>query len=159
MAVLNQDKLEKDLRKYLKIFAETYCKEASKELTKTAKNAIQQFYKDYTPNIYDRTEDLKNNSYKPYYHYNGRTFYGGVRITSENMSPYQPSSQSPTDPFEVASFAWNGWHGHPIRCIYTTPPIQIVKEKKEDKKFLEELKSKATKEAQKQNYEILLRNN
>ena len=83
MAVFDEVGLKKDLEKYLYTFADAYCREARYEITKMAKNAIEQFYKDYGPNngepwFYKRTDDLKDNSYKPYYHNNGKRIYGGV---------------------------------------------------------------------------------
>lgn len=153
--VFNQKDLEDDIQKYLYTFADAYCRDARVEITKMAKYAIEQFYQDYTPNYYDRTDDLKNNSYTPYYHNNGKAIYGGVRINSEKMKPYQPGTKSETDPFEVASFAWHGWHGDPIRGIYTTPPLNMVKEMMKESNFLNKIQTNAERVATSQEYSIL----
>ena len=75
--------LEEDILKYMKTFSKAYAKEGSKQITKKAQSCIEMFYRDYTPKYYDRTYDLKNNSYVPYYHDNGKAYYGGVRITAD----------------------------------------------------------------------------
>ena len=154
MAV-DQKALIKDLKKYMYTFADEYCHEAATEITKIAKYAIEQFYNDYSPDYYDRTYDLRENSYSRYYHNNGRAIYGGVRINSEKMQPYNRGSKWETNPFEVASFAWHGWHGNPIRNIYTTPPLDIVKEGASKQEFLNKLREKAENVAKNQEYSIL----
>lgn len=144
-----------EITRYVKIYAYTYCKEAEKELTKTAEYAIDKFYNEYTPKYYDRTYDFRNNSVVPYFHDNGRKFYGGVKISGENMRPYQEGTKSETDPFEVVEFATHGWHGHPIRNIYYSPTIsEIIEEKVNDQKFHNDLNKKAKKVANAQSYNI-----
>lgn len=165
MAYLNQKLLREDIEKYLRVFAETYCKKGEANITKLAHYAMQEFYRDYTPKYYDRTYDLydpkkkhkqSNGSVIPYYHNNGDAIYGGVKISSENMSLYQPFSANPTDPFEVASFAWNGWHGHPLRDIYMSPtPLEIVRKMMNKKRFLYEMRIAAERVATSQKYSIL----
>lgn len=155
------NELYKDCETYLKTYARAYCREAKKELTKTAKYAIQQFYNDYTPRYYVRTNNLLRRSYKSYYKDNGRQVYGGVYITSENMfENYDGVSAN-----YVMEAGWSGWHGMKgsdyinnwelipnIRPIYTEPPINIVKDKKDDEKFQEKLSKKADKIARSQGY-------
>lgn len=160
MAVFDEVGLKKDLEKYLYTFADAYCREARYEITKMAKNAIEQFYKDYGPNngepwFYKRTDDLKDNSYKPYYHNNGKRIYGGVRITSEDMSPYNRGTKSETDPFEVAKFAYDGWHGHPAINIHTTPPLEMIRENMKNEQFLHRINKNAERVALEQDYEYL----
>lgn len=155
MAVLNQKLLEQDVEKYLRTFAKVYCRNAQVEATKMAKYAIKQFYKDYKPDYYDRTFDLRDNSYSPYYHDNGMRIYGGVRINSDNMQPYNRGTKYETDPFEVADVAWHGWHGVPIRGIYTTPPLDIVKQMMAEENFLYKIRNNAESAAKSQSYTYL----
>lgn len=151
-----RNKIKKEVRDYTEKYCVAYCQKAADEITEFAKSAIYQFYNDYTPSIYDRTYDLRDNSYKRYYHNNGHgKYYGGVRITSEDMSTYQPGTVYETDPFEVVTAAYNGWHGDPIRNIYTTPPLEIIREKMKDKKFLNSIEEYAINMAAKGNYEII----
>ena len=145
MAYLNQEKLREDIEKYTMTIAKTYCREGMYEITKMAHYAMNKFYADYNPKIYDRTfdlfnpkkHDLSNGSVIPYYHNNRERIYGGVRISSRNMSPYQPFSKNPTDPSDVAWFAWHGYHGHPLRGISMSPsPLEIVRKMMEKEQFL-----------------------
>lgn len=154
---INDKELQKDINKYLKTFAETYCKQAAKEITEMAKDSIQKFYDNYTPKYYNRTDDLLNNSYSPYYHNNGRNVYGGVRISSANMQPYKGVGISA---YEIASSAWRqGLHGFEERDknnrIHTFPPIAMVQMGMGDKKFLDRLQNNASSVAEKQHYSIL----
>lgn len=155
----NEKDLKKDIDKWMRIYAETYCKQAEKEITRMAKNAIERFYQDYAPNkgkpwYYNRTEDLLNNSYSPYYHNNGKRIYGGVRISSAKMQPYKGAGISQ---FEIASTAWleglHGFRGHnPSDGILTFPPIDMVLSEMQNRNFLDRLIKNASDTARKQNY-------
>lgn len=153
-----ENEIEKDLKKWVKTYAEAYCRKAAIELTKTAKYAIQKFYDDYKPRYYDRTFDLKYNSYALYYHNNGKKIYGGVRISADKMQDYKNG----TSANDVVGWTWfegrHGFLGHDIDYpIYTYPPINIVREKCDNPIFLKELTNYATKEAKKQSYSILFK--
>ena len=155
--MIDERQLQKDIKLYLKTFAETYCKQAEKEITEMAKDAIQRFYDNYTPKYYNRTDDLLNNSYSPYYHNNGKAIYGGVRISSHNMQPYKGAGISE---YEIASSAWRkGLHGFENRDknnrIYSFPPITMVEIGMGNKKFLDRLQTNAENVAEKQQYSIL----
>lgn len=152
--MVNNKELQKDISKYLKTYAEAYCKQAAKEITEMASEAIQKFYDDYTPNYYNRTDDLLNNSYSPYYHNNGKAIYGGVRISSANMQPYKGAGISQ---YEIASSAWRqGLHGFEQRDkdnrIHTFPPIVMVQIGMGNKKFLDRLNDVGSEAAKKQTY-------
>lgn len=163
---INERELQKDINKYLKTFAETYCKQASKEITKMAENAINKFYDDYCPIYYDRTFDLLHNSYSPYYHNNGRNVYGGVRISSERMQDYKNSwsdfsNWKTTSAYDVASWTWKaGYHGYEDgdsrRPIHTFPPIAMVQMEMGNKSFLNRLQKNASSVAEKQQYSFLM---
>ena len=153
---MNNAKIRSDILKYMETYAKTYCKEASRLLTEKAEEATSKFYNDYTPEYYIRTNDFKDNSYESYYHNNGKRVYGGVRLGSKNMSDYEGASA-----FEVASLAWNGWHGDPtgynghFSPIRTEPPIEIVKDYFYSDEFRQKLKQAATTTANNQKYSVL----
>lgn len=164
MAYLNQAKLKEDIEKYMTTTAEVYCREGMYEITKMAHYAMAKFYADYKPKYYDRTYDLfdpkkhelSNGSVIPYYHNNGKRIYGGVRISSENMSLYQPYSKSPTNPADVAWFAWHGYHGHPLRDIsMSVSPLDIVRKMMKKEQFLKKIANAALDAAKKQKYNYL----
>lgn len=154
-----EKEIRKEIKDYLRTFAITYAKEAAKGLTETAAYAIAEFYKDYTPRYYDRTEDLLNNSYRYYYKDNGRRVYGGVRIDAEKMSPYMNNwNGGSTAPEIIAESAWvHGWHGHSNVGIspMKPTPLEIVMEKMIDEKFLSDLNKKATQAANSKSYKHL----
>ena len=156
--------LEDDIIKYMRTFSKAYAKEGSKQITKKAQSCIEMFYRDYTPKYYDRTYDLKNNSYVPYYHDNGKSFYGGVRITADYMRPYYSGgimSHTYTDPLTVAQLAWHGWHGDPTGYngrfdpIRTTPPLDVLTGFVHNETFLDLMYKYAEKKATKQKYKYL----
>lgn len=123
----NEQALIQDCELYLKTYATTVAKAARDEGMKQARLAIEQFYSSYSPDYYDRTLDLLNNSYQPYYHDNGRTVYGGVRITGDAMQPYKSGLFGEV----VADFTWTkGYHGYlnhdPNQAIYTFPPLSML---------------------------------
>ena len=156
--------LKKDIRKYLKTYAETYAKESSRQITIKAKSCIERFYSDYKPIYYDRTFDLLNNSYMPYYKNNGKAFYGGVRVTSDSMSPYYSGgimSHTYTDPIVIAQLGWHGWHGDPtgyngrFNPIHTTPPLDMLMDFASNSSFINIIENYAEKNALKQTYKYL----
>ena len=156
--------LEEDILKYMKTFSKEYAKEGSKQITKKAQSCIEMFYRDYTPKYYDRTYDLKNNSYVPYYHDNGKAYYGGVRITADFMSPYYSGgimNHTYTEPITIAQLAWHGWHGDPtgynghFEPIRTTPPLDVLTDFVNNKSFLDLMYKHADNVATKQKYKYL----
>lgn len=164
MAYLNQKALYEDLEKYLHAFGEAYCREAQIEITKMAKYAIEQFYEDYEPDYYVRTNNLLKRSYEPYYHNNGKRIYGGVKITSKNMF----ENYDGVDAAYVADAGWHGWHGMKgsdymnnwglipnIRPIYTTAPLDIVRKMMSEKSFLDKIRNKAEDMAKLKRYSVL----
>ena len=165
MAVkVNTKGLEEDILKYMKTFSEAYAKEGSKQITKKAKSCIEMFYSDYTPKYYVRTYDLKNNSYVPYLHNNGKAYYGGVRITADFMSPYYSGgimSHAYTEPITVAQLAWHGWHGDPtgyngrFEPIRTTSPLEVLIDFVNNESFQNIIYNYAEKKASKQKYKFL----
>ncbi|WP_346961244.1 hypothetical protein [Clostridium sp.] len=156
MAEINENLLREDIRKYLRTFAESYCRDAEREITKMAKYAIENFYSDYSPIYYDRTFDLRDNSYESYYKDNGSIVYGGVRIYSDKMRDYKSSNA-----FEVANLGWHGWHGDKdgykghFSPIYTRPPIAMVRQWMNNRNFLYTITKKAESKAKKQNYNYI----
>ena len=66
--------LYKDLKKYTMAFSREYVQVGADELTREAQNAMNMFYGDYSPIYYNRTDDLRSNSYSKYIHNNGRYY-------------------------------------------------------------------------------------
>lgn len=172
-----EKELKEDIEKMFKAGCSAYCEKAADELTETAKVAIKQFYDDYEPKYYKRTENLLKNSYKRYYKNHGRRFEGGVYIGAKNMNPYKEG----ISPEYIVEAGWSGWHGLKgedilggwgtegsewgngegfisrgrVRPIYTTPPISIVDKKMKDKKFLDDLEEATNEAMHSQSYKHL----
>ena len=153
--------VREEVKEYLRTYAYEFCGWAAQELTKTAEYAIEEFYKDYTPTFYDRTENIRN-SIRLYFHDNGRRVYGGVRISDKEMEPYYQYPKKELferDPFLVLESVWEGgWHG--IYGMHTEgrmdpAPIEIVREKMNDQSFISKLDKAAKKMANSKTYEYL----
>lgn len=157
--------LRRDVEKYLKTYAKESSKYASKKLTEKAQYCMKYFYDDYSPKYYNRTYDLRDNSYSPYIHNNGNVYYGGVKISSDNMSPYYSSfskvnTSDYTDPIIIARLGWNGYHGNfePVfePAYDTTPtPLEILKEYFYSNEFYNDVQGYASRKAKEQNYKYL----
>lgn len=135
---IDMQALEADVWKYMKTYARTFAKEASYAAVGYAKEAVDQFYNNYTPLSYRRTYNLQRGSYasKRYYHENGNRIYGGVRISSEKMKPYikyEHGKKVEIDPAPVMRAAWReGEHGYRFHAQTDRPtPVDIVKDKLE----------------------------
>ena len=116
----NTPAARRDIKLCSQIFATTAGKMAADEGVKIAKQAIEIFYSSYSPSIYRRTDNLKNNSYERYYKNNGNKVYGGVIISSNKMAEYQYGTWSAA---KVVSSTWaGGTHGN----IHTYPPLSIA---------------------------------
>ena len=122
------------------------------------------FYNDYRPKYYDRTFDLLRNSYIPYLHNNGTTYYGGVRITSDLMSPYISGSymgHASTDPYIIAQLGWHGWHGDPTGYngrfdpIRTTSPLDVLTNFVYSGNLVDTISKYADKKAREETYQYL----
>lgn len=150
--------LEKDLEKWIKVYSTEFCKEAADKITDKAKDAIRRFYEEYTPEYYNRTDDLLENSYSRYYHNNGKKVYGGVRLHSLNMQPYKNAGITQG---EIAMSAWElGVHGFrygdPVEKIYTTPPLYVLRQYINSDELLNHLSSHALSKAKEQKYDSFI---
>lgn len=162
-AKINKDvmkNIRNDVEKYLKTYAKESSKYAAKKLTEKAQYCMEYFYNDYSPKYYDRTYDLRDNSYSLYIHNNGNVYYGGVKISSDNMSPYYSSfskvnTSDYTDPIIIAQLGWNGYHGN-FEPVHTTPtPLEMLKEYFYSNEFHDDVKEYASKKAKEQSYKYL----
>lgn len=116
--LLDTRNISRDVKKYLKNYAKAYATIASKDLTSAAQSFVNKFYDDYTPKIYDRTNNFQRNSYRKIYEANssGSEFTGGVILTWEKMSLYTKSWNGikeliTIEPWVVWDDVMNGYHG------------------------------------------------
>ena len=74
------------MRKFATNYAKGMALEAKRILTDEAKTALDIYYGDYNPILYNRTSNLHDNSYEPYYsNAHGSIIRGGVKFTSSAM--------------------------------------------------------------------------
>lgn len=160
--------VQSDCKSYYNEFAKAYGRSAQRNYTDAAREAIEQFYADYAPKYYERTNDLRFNSYQPYYENKGSHIYGGVRLTPEAMQDYVSSYDvdgsgrvigvGVTPKEEVFYRTWyEGLHGYTMtgEPIVTTPPINILKERLSDVSLQDLLYSDGKAAAQSKKYSLL----
>jgi len=99
--------LEKSGRKQAKLLA----KETAISLTNEYRYLIEKFYNEYTPKFYKRIWELRETGIPFYQNSHGRVYYGGVKISSDNMwnSYYHDSTK------EVLQSALESYHGRYIK--------------------------------------------
>lgn len=107
------------------------------ELTQEAASAIAYFYyEDYpNPKVYNRHFQFENNSFEKYYAKSGKYYYGGVRLTPEQMNDvYQQSVDI------VFDSVYSGLHGPVIAYlragnqlpIMTPSPLERILNKRDE---------------------------
>lgn len=155
--------ITRDVIKYLSVYSEQCVRIATEMLREKAAEAMKRFYDDYDPIYYNRTYDLKDNSYKTFYKKNGNRYRGGVIVCPDNMSPYASSygtGAKEVDPMEILQLGWHGFHGHPSNGVsrMSPNPLDIMNEIYDGKKtewFMSTVQSKAKDIAQRQSYECI----
>lgn len=155
---INNKKLNEDIDKFMRAFAVAYCKEAEKLLTEKTRSAILEYYdasvfRDGTSNeplYYDRTYDFERNSYRPHYGRIGDTVYGGVRISTDDMSEYKHGSYSEMD---VLQLAIHGIHGNTL--YRSDSPLEKVRRYSTSEGFLNKLNDAAGKAVHNKRYNYL----
>lgn len=163
VAKVNADmiELENDVWKYMRAYTRAYIHEAADAAVGFAKDAIEQFYKNYDPRSYRRTYNLEGYSYERHYENRwDKNYRGGVCITSKNMDPYvKYVNHHPIDidPYPIAKAAWlQGMHGWPKAAqIDSDNPVHIVSTKLNDKQNLNKFHEKALQVARSKKYNVL----
>ncbi len=114
-----------DLNHLKKSIGKRIAEEIRERLVKAAGIAIESFYNDYRPDYYHRTYGFITNAYKPYYTMSGDYYYGGIRLTPEDLPDvYQtPRREYQNDKYGVyqsvigdyenvdSPVFLGGWHG------------------------------------------------
>lgn len=76
------DDLEDDLRKMSEIFCNTVITKAADKITEFAEDQMYEFYAEYTPLIYNRTNQMGKSSYQKYINSEDDIYQGGIEIDS-----------------------------------------------------------------------------
>lgn len=112
----------KKLREIAQKQAEKIAKEFEETMSKKYESLLDWYYAEpyqTNPPHYKRTDNLKNNSYIPYFKSIDSNVIGGIEITGENMDNYKPnfSGEDLLRGFffvpGMPSVTWHGgdWHG------------------------------------------------
>lgn len=131
------DKQIKDwATRYKKAVAETGCI----LLTEKMQQIVQEdYYDQYDPIKYKRTDNFKDNSYEPYLDLSKAM--GGVLLSSDNMEEYY-QSKGTKDPYNknlIFELDMEGYHGAAQR----TSPFNSIKQFSESAEFLSQVQSVA----------------
>lgn len=112
--------LEKDLYKYYENYMRSLSTIIGKELEESAKDAIEEFYKDYPhPRSYHRHYyNLREKSFRRYYSnkHGGNTYVTGVLFTPETMDDIYAACKNESissGTSQVLNSVLNGFHGLP----------------------------------------------
>ena len=145
-----------DLRKDIEDFGNNVNKYLSKtirdEIVREYKNAVEHFYASYTPLYYRRKWQLRK-SYRPLYKNPHKTkAHAGIIITPDRMKDVHKDDNA-----TVLGYALEGWHGNPVRGIFTTPAIYSHIQKYRDIVFsnIDSYAGDCVAKAKKENYRIL----
>lgn len=102
------DDLITDIEHYCSNIAKYAAIEAREDLYKTAQNAIDYFYDEWQPTYYERHYyNLKEKSFKKYYHNNhNKTYSGGIELSYEWMDDiYRADTEL------IFNLVYAGYHG------------------------------------------------
>lgn len=166
--IINEKAITKDIEKFARTCALTIIQEAAKSIKKFAYEQMVGYYDEYDPRIYERTNQMKDSSYKPFITITGKTYEGGVIINSShtNHSRGKRKNGEEYTEEEVYDDVWiKGIHGQEKvgygenaywREINGLPDrINRLKRKAYSRDFKRELLSKGFEKAKSQSYSIL----
>lgn len=174
--IMNEKAITKDIEKFARTCAMTIIQEAAKTIKKFAYEQMVGYYDEYDPRIYERTNQMKDSSYKPFIIITGKTYEGGVIINSSHTN-HQKGTRFNGEKYteeEIYDDVWiKGSHGFEIvgnkptaengwndtrhwREIQGLPDrINRLKRKAYSRDFKRELLSKGFEKAKAQSYSIL----
>lgn len=166
--IMNEKDIKKDIEKFAKTCALTIVQEASRLIKKFAYKQMIGYYDEYEPRIYDRTNQMRDLSYKPFIICTGKIYEGGVIIHSGHTNHIRGTRKNGDEysEEEIYDNVWiKGSHGwekigygentswHEIQGI----PDRINKLKRAaySKEVKNKLLAKGMRKAKSQSYSIL----
>ena len=140
--------LADDCEKYAKTYVEAGVTEACKQMVDATEKALEEFYGSYKPRVYDRDNNIRDNSWTPIMEISGESGRGGVRLSSSGMHEYWHHGKNVTT--EDIYLAVMNWGMHGLQSTSTPPMFMIVSAIKQldIEKFAENV-------AGKQSYKVL----
>lgn len=161
--ILNEKAITQDIEKFARTCATAIVEEAAESIKKFAYEQMLGYYGEYDPRIYERTNQMKDSSYKPFIIITGKTYEGGVIINSSHTNHQKGKNYTEED---IYNDVWiKGIHGYEKvgygenaywREIQGLPDrINRIKRKAYSRDFKRELLSKGFEKAKAQSYSIL----
>lgn len=116
--------LEKDVEVFKNKVLINCARIASEVLEDEYLTIMDMFYEDYFPIYYDRTFGLRNNTCERYYKHVGKTYRGGVSLSSRNMKQEDYRAEVEYI-FNISVF--KGWHGNDSIFVSSPSPFDSLK--------------------------------
>ena len=144
------EELEEDIKKYDQVFVTTGAQVAMELLVEYTKRAIDDFYSSYSPEYYVRINNIRNNSFLPYFKSGGNSCWGGVQLDSSNMVDYKARISTEEIWKRVM---YEGLHG----TYQTRDPYSTIYDFSQSGVFIDTVMNAADKFARAQNYKWLFK--
>lgn len=118
------DDLAKDVEVYKEMMTQNRARIASEVIEDEFLTIMDMFYEDYTPCYYQRTGGIRNNSCARYYKKVGKSYRGGIALSSHDMS--QEDYRADADYiFDISII--RGWHGSESVFVSKPTPFESIK--------------------------------
>ena len=151
--------IDADSKKYAETYVRAGATEAKNQIVEFTKMALDIFYGSYTPKVYDREGNIKDNSYEPILEISGESGRGGVSLSSSGMHEYwkighwkDGTPVTTEDVFQWVMFG--GWHGN---AAQTKAPYDIIEKFAKGASFANYIRKYAENAARKESYKILFK--
>lgn len=118
------DKIIADAEKKVRTDLEDISSKVRNDFASTAKEAVMLYYSHYSPKIYQRTNNLKNNVVDDHWSFvvlNGHGYGAWVQFNSDGMSDYDMGNKDVV----VSNFMY-GIHGRPSVFVESIPAIELM---------------------------------
>lgn len=157
---IDKQAIQADVEKFVKIYCSTGARITADIFTKIASLTIQEFYNDYSPKYYDRTFDMRDNSYKKYLHNNGRSYTGGVRISPNSLDSYKrtPGPNYPygqSNPTSIFYGVWYDGYRGPHANSSESPLDKLIRNTVDSPHLVEEICTQARRMAASSGYKVI----
>jgi hypothetical protein len=99
----------------------TVANKVKEDFVTQARTCMDNYYREYDPLSYIRTDNLKNHAIYPYERTKNGEVFVGVAFSSRDMNPYPVSENSELDGYDVADLVVNNF----MEGIHGSPSIRV----------------------------------
>ena len=120
------DKMIADAEQKIRTDLKDISSKAKRDFVEKAKETVALYYAHYSPKIYERTNNLKDNVVDDYLSFvvlNGHGYGAWVQFNSSNMSDYNIGNKDAV----VSNFMY-GIHGRPNVFMESIPAIELMED-------------------------------